>query len=87
MFYSPPSIPYNSFGSTRKPLKNFLAGLNSFLIFSPTIVFTMDDPKYIDKNHADALIIWDRMVGSFQKEEEKHTYGITLKPEWCNFIY
>ncbi|HYG19812.1 MAG TPA: sterol desaturase family protein, partial [Ohtaekwangia sp.] len=35
------------------------------------------DPKYIDKNHAGSLIIWDRMFGTFQQEEEKPTYGIT----------
>jgi alkylglycerol monooxygenase len=35
------------------------------------------DPKYIDKNHAGSLIIWDRMFGTFQPEEEKPTYGIT----------
>jgi sterol desaturase/sphingolipid hydroxylase (fatty acid hydroxylase superfamily) len=35
------------------------------------------NPKYIDKNHAGSLIIWDRMFGTFQAEEEKPTYGIT----------
>lgn len=35
------------------------------------------NPKYIDKNHAGVLIIWDRMFGTFQKEEETPTYGIT----------
>lgn len=35
------------------------------------------DPKYIDKNHAGSLIIWDRMFGTFQAEEERPTYGIT----------
>lgn len=35
------------------------------------------DPKYIDKNHAGTLIIWDRMFGTFQQEEERPTYGIT----------
>ena len=35
------------------------------------------DPKYIDRNHAGSLIIWDRMFGTFQEEEEKPTYGIT----------
>ncbi len=35
------------------------------------------DPKYIDKNHAGTLIIWDRMFGTFQEEEETPTYGIT----------
>jgi alkylglycerol monooxygenase len=35
------------------------------------------NPKYIDKNHAGSLIIWDRMFGTFQEEEERPTYGIT----------
>ncbi|MEM6859872.1 MAG: sterol desaturase family protein [Myxococcota bacterium] len=35
------------------------------------------DPKYIDRNHAGALIVWDRFFGSFQPEEEEPTYGIT----------
>jgi alkylglycerol monooxygenase len=47
------------------------------------------DPKYIDKNHAGSLIIWDRMFGTFQEEEEKPTYGITKpinswNPLWAN---
>jgi sterol desaturase/sphingolipid hydroxylase (fatty acid hydroxylase superfamily) len=35
------------------------------------------DPKYIDRNHAATLMIWDRMFGTFQEEEETPTYGIT----------
>lgn len=35
------------------------------------------NPKYIDKNHGGTLIVWDRMFGSFQKEEEEVVYGIT----------
>lgn len=35
------------------------------------------DPKYIDKNHAGTFIIWDRLFGTFQEEEERPTYGIT----------
>lgn len=50
------------------------------------------NPKYIDKNHAATLIIWDRMFGTFQEEEEEPVYGITspLKswnPVWANFHY
>jgi sterol desaturase/sphingolipid hydroxylase (fatty acid hydroxylase superfamily) len=33
---------------------------------------------YLDKNHAGILIIWDRMFGTFQKEIEVPTYGITV---------
>lgn len=50
------------------------------------------NPKYIDKNHGGTLIIWDRLFGTFIKEEEQPTYGITkpLKswnPVWANFAH
>ncbi|WP_026898398.1 sterol desaturase family protein [Daejeonella oryzae] len=50
------------------------------------------NPKYIDKNHAGSLIIWDRMFGTFQAEEEEVVYGITKplqswNPVWANFHY
>ncbi len=35
------------------------------------------NPKYIDKNHAGTLIIWDKMFGTFQPEEEEPVYGVT----------
>lgn len=37
------------------------------------------DPKYLDRNYAGILIIWDRMFGTFQAEQEEPTYG-TTKP-------
>lgn len=40
------------------------------------------NPKYIDRNHAGTLIIWDRLFGTFQKEKEKVVYGITT-PTQC----
>lgn len=50
------------------------------------------NPKYIDKNHAGTLIIWDKLFGTFQKEEEDVYYGITTplaswNPVWANFHY
>lgn len=50
------------------------------------------NPKYIDKNHAGSLIIWDRMFGTFQKEEEQVVFGITKplnswNPVWANIHY
>ena len=50
------------------------------------------DPKYIDKNHAGTLIIWDRMFGTFKEEEEEPVFGITKplnswNPFWANFHY
>lgn len=45
------------------------------------------DPKYIDKNHAGSLIIWDKMFGTFQAEEEKPTYGITKPINSWNAVW
>ncbi len=48
------------------------------------------NPKYIDKNYGSTFIIWDRIFGTFQEEEEKVDYGITTpitsyNPVWLNF--
>lgn len=50
------------------------------------------DPKYIDRNHAGTLIIWDKLFGTFQEEEEEPVYGITTPlntwdPLTANFHY
>jgi len=50
------------------------------------------DPKYIDRNHAGTLIIWDKLFGTFQREEEEPFYGITAPlaswdPLTANFHY
>ena len=45
------------------------------------------DPKYIDRNHAGVLIIWDRLFGTFQEEEEKPTYGITKPLKSWNAVW
>ncbi len=50
------------------------------------------NPKYIDRNHGGTLIIFDRMFGTFQKEEEEVVFGITSQPKswnplWLNFEY
>lgn len=47
------------------------------------------NPKYIDKNHGGMFIIWDRLFGTFQEEEEEPSYGITKQlnswnPAWAN---
>lgn len=44
------------------------------------------DVKYLDRNHAGIFIIWDRMFGTFQKEEEDPTFGITKNIETYNLF-
>ncbi|HSU12491.1 sterol desaturase family protein [Longimicrobium sp.] len=47
------------------------------------------NPRYLDRNHAGVLIVWDRLFGTFQAEEEEPVYGITKplrswNPLWAN---
>ncbi|MDO1511401.1 sterol desaturase family protein [Maribacter confluentis] len=34
------------------------------------------NPQYLDRNHAGIFIIWDRMFGTFEPEDEKPVYGL-----------
>lgn len=43
--------------------------------------------KYLDKNYGSTLIIWDRMFGTFQPEEEQADYGITTPVNSYNPVY
>ena len=42
------------------------------------------DDKYLDRNHGGILIVWDRMFGTYQAEEETPTYGLTTPIETTN---
>ncbi|WP_410220656.1 sterol desaturase family protein [Pedobacter sp.] len=75
-----------------RAIKNM--GFLEYIINTPSHhrVHHGSNPKYIDKNHAGTLIIWDRMFGTFQKEEEEVYYGITTplaswNPVWANVHY
>ncbi len=50
------------------------------------------NPQYLDKNYAAVFIIWDRMFGTFVKEEETPEYGTTVpikswNPVWANIHF
>ena len=45
------------------------------------------NPKYIDKNHAGTLIIWDKLFGTFQVEEEEPVYGVTEPVSSWNVLW
>lgn len=47
------------------------------------------DPKYIDKNYAGILIVWDRLYGTFVEEAEEPAFGTvrplgSFSPIWAN---
>jgi len=46
------------------------------------------NPRYLDRNYAAILIVWDRLFGSYQEEEERPVYGVTkpihsFNPAWA----
>jgi len=50
------------------------------------------NPEYIDRNHAGMLIVWDRLYGTFVKEEQEPVYGTVMPlesydPLWANLHY
>jgi sterol desaturase/sphingolipid hydroxylase (fatty acid hydroxylase superfamily) len=50
------------------------------------------NPKYIDRNHGGTLIVWDRLFGTYQAEQDEPVYGITkplgsFNPLWANLHY
>lgn len=47
------------------------------------------NPRYIDRNHAGVLIVWDRLFGTFVPEQEEPLYGVvkplkSANPLWAN---
>ncbi|MCC5815609.1 MAG: sterol desaturase family protein [Leptospira sp.] len=68
--------------------------VGEFLLSTPSHhrVHHAINPQYIDKNHGGIFIIWDRMFGTFAKEEEEPVYGTvkplaSFNPVWANFHY
>ncbi len=50
------------------------------------------NPEYVDRNYAGIFIIWDRLFGTFQKEEQEPVYGTvkplaSFNPLWANLEY
>jgi len=78
---------------THTQLVGKLGWIEHFLV-TPSIhgVHHASDEKYLDKNYGDVFVFWDKMFGTFQREEEKPTYGLThpLKSHsflWQHFHY
>ncbi|WP_020399641.1 sterol desaturase family protein [Kordiimonas gwangyangensis] len=42
------------------------------------------NPKYLDKNYGGILLVWDRLFGTYEVEEEPVTFGITEPVESIN---
>ncbi len=42
------------------------------------------NPQYIDRNHGGILIVWDRLFGTFEREDETVVYGLTTNIDTFN---
>lgn len=63
---------------THTQLVGKLGWLEYFLVTpSHHRVHHSSNPRYLDKNYGDVLIIWDKIFGTFAKEDEKPVYGLT----------
>jgi sterol desaturase/sphingolipid hydroxylase (fatty acid hydroxylase superfamily) len=40
--------------------------------------------QYLDRNHGSILIVWDRLFGTFEREDERVVYGLTRNIETFN---
>lgn len=43
--------------------------------------------KYLNKNYGDLFVFWDKLFGTFQKEEEKPVYGLTHPLKSYSFLW
>ena len=64
-------------------------GWLEYVIVTPSHhrVHHSSNPQYLDKNFGDVLIIWDKIFGTFEQEEEEPRYGITKPLKSCSFLW
>lgn len=73
---------------THTQLVGKLGWLENILI-TPSLhgVHHASNEKYLDKNYGDIFVFWDKLFGTFQKEEEKPVYGLTHPLNSYSFIW
>ncbi len=66
-------------------------GILEYIMVTPSHhrVHHASNPQYLDKNYGDVFIIWDKLFGTFQKEEdqEKIVYGLTKPLQSNSFLW
>lgn len=66
-------------------------GILEYILVTPSHhrVHHASNEKYLDKNYGDVLIIWDKLLGTFQKEEEEEeiVYGLTKPLKSYSFLW
>lgn len=64
-------------------------GILEYLLVTPSHhrVHHASNEQYLDKNYGDVLIIWDKLFGTFQKEEQLPVYGLTKPLHTYSFLW
>ncbi len=66
-------------------------GILEYLFVTPSHhrVHHASNEQYLDKNYGDVLIIWDKLFGTYQSEEEETTivYGLTKPLNTYDFLW
>ena len=59
------------------------------ILVTPSIhgVHHASDEKYLDKNYGDVFVFWDKIFGTFQREEEPPKYGLTHPIKSYSFLW
>jgi len=64
-------------------------GILEYILVTPSHhrVHHASNEKYLDKNYGDVLIIWDKLFGTFVKEDEEAIYGLTKPLNTYSFLW
>jgi len=64
-------------------------GILEYILVTPSHhrVHHASNENYLDKNYGDVLIIWDKLFGTFTKEEEAPVYGLTKPLNTYSFLW
>ena len=64
-------------------------GILEYLMVTPSHhrVHHASKPEYLDKNYGDMFIIWDKLFGTFKKEESEIVYGLTHPLKNNSFLW
>ncbi|WP_316813386.1 sterol desaturase family protein [Pedobacter heparinus] len=59
------------------------------ILITPSLhgVHHASNEKYLDKNYGDVFVFWDKLFGTFQKEEEAPRYGLTHPIKSYSFLW
>ncbi len=64
-------------------------GWFEYILINPShhLVHHGSNDKYLNKNYGDLFVFWDKLFGTFQKEEEKPVYGLTHPLKSYSFMW